>query len=187
MIDSMKRLPQSWFIQDAVTLAPLLLGKIIRLGDLAGRIVEVEAYTTDPASHAHKITPRSQGMWDTYGHWYVYFTYGMHYCMNVTTNKGGAGAILIRAAEPLSGTEIMKERRGTTDIRALCSGPAKLCQAFGVTKEHNGLPLSENFGIYDAPPIPPAEIVTATRIGIKKSVELPWRFYIKDSPFISRK
>lgn len=179
-------LPRSWFEEDAVALAPRLLGKIVRVGNCAGRIVETEAYMTDPASHAFKITKRSALMQETYAHWYVYFTYGMHYCLNVTTGKKSTGAVLIRAIEPLEGISEMESRRGSTKLTALCSGPAKLCQAMGISITQNNLPLSTEFGIYDAPELSEKDIGTSPRIGISKATDLPWRFYIKDNPFISR-
>lgn len=181
-----KLLPPEWFAADAVSLAPKLLGKILRYGNCAGKIVEVEAYMTDPASHAFRITERSKIMQETYAHWYVYFTYGMHYCLNVTAGKDTTGAILIRALEPLEGIQEMEQRRHTANPLALTSGPAKLCKAFGITTTQNGLPLSQDFGIYDAPPVPEREIVAGPRIGIRRAVELPWRFYIAGNPFVSR-
>ncbi len=179
-------LPRSWFEEDAVALAPRLLGKVVRFNGCAGRIVETEAYMTDPASHAFKITKRSALMQETYGHWYVYFTYGMHHCLNVTTGNNSTGAVLIRALEPLEGIPEMELRRGTDKVLNLCSGPAKLCQALGISIKENGLPLSTNFGICDAPEVPRDEILTSPRIGISKATELPWRFYIRDNRFISR-
>jgi DNA-3-methyladenine glycosylase len=183
----MKRLPKSWFAADAVELAPKLLGKVVKYRDCAGIIVETEAYTTDPASHGARLTPRSKVMHETYGHWYVYFTYGMHYCANVTTNRDGAGAILIRAVEPLEGIEKMEERRGTFAIQNLCSGPAKFAKAFGITKAENGLPIADDLAIYDSPEIPADQIIASPRIGISKAADLPWRFYIKGNKFVSRK
>ena len=183
----MKQLPKSWFEADAVKLAPKLLGKIVRYRDCSGIIVETEAYTTDAASHAAKVTPRSEIMRNSYGHWYVYFTYGMHFCANVTTNKDGIGAILIRAVEPLEGIEKMEDRRGTYDIKNLASGPAKFCKAFGITTAENGLPITDDFAIYDSPEIPKEQIGTSGRIGIRSATELPWRFYIKGNKFVSRK
>lgn len=183
----MKPLPRSWFAGSAVELAPKLLGKTVRRGRCAGIIVETEAYTVDPASHAFRITPRSAIMRDTYGYWYVYFTYGMHWCANVTTDAHGIGAVLIRAVEPVEGITLMKRRRGTDAMQNLCSGPAKFCEAFGVTGKDNGTPLGGDFAIYDAPKIKPEDIGVSSRIGIKNGTELPWRFYIKENPFVSRK
>jgi DNA-3-methyladenine glycosylase len=151
-----------------------------------GVIAETEAYGTDPASHAYKVTPRSAIMRDTYGHWYVYFTYGMHYCANVTCDKDGIGAVLIRAVEPFAGLRTMKHRRNTPDVRNLCAGPAKFCQAFDITKKENGLPITSDFAIFDAPHIPKTKIATSPRIGIKTATHLPWRFYIKNNPFVSK-
>jgi DNA-3-methyladenine glycosylase len=178
-------LPQEWFARDATEVAPDLLGKILRHGPCAGRIVETEAYMNDAASHGRVLTARSRAMRETYGHWYVYFTYGMHHCVNATTNKGGVGGVLLRAVEPLEGIEIMEKRRGTRDIRNLCSGPGKLCQAFGIDKEKYGLPIGGDFAIYDAPPVPHENIVRGPRIGIRLAADLPWRFTLKDSPFVS--
>jgi len=181
-----REIPREWFADDAVFLAPRLLGKIIRKGKCEGIIVETEAYGTDSASHAHKITPRSVPMRDTYGHWYIYFTYGMHHCVNVTTNKNGVGAILIRALEPTKGIPLMQKRRNIKDIPKLTNGPAKLCQAFDISIHENTTPIGGNFAIYDAPEIPTKDIIKTTRVGITKDKELPWRFYIKNNPFVSR-
>jgi DNA-3-methyladenine glycosylase len=185
----MRPLPLSFFEQSALELAPKLLGKVVMKGGCAGIIVETEAYGTDPASHAYKITPRSAIMRDTYGHWYVYFTYGMRYCANVTSDKDGTGAVLIRAVKPTEGIPQMKRRRnhrGEASMISLCNGPAKFCEAFGVTKRQNGLRVGEDFAIFDTPEISPDQIDTSSRIGISAGLDLPWRFYIKDNPFISR-
>lgn len=181
----MRRLPHSWFANDAVTLAPKILGKIIRKGSCEGIIIETEAYTTDSASHAHHPTPRSAPMRNTYGHWYVYFTYGMHHCINITTNKGSAGAVLIRAIEPTKGIAYMKRRRGISDIYKLTNGPAKLCKAFGIDRRQNSTPIAGDFAIYDAPEIKKEMIATSPRIGIRNGTDLPWRFYIRDNSFVS--
>jgi DNA-3-methyladenine glycosylase len=182
----MKRLPKEWFADDAVTLAPKLLGKIVKYRDCSGIIVETEAYTTDAASHAFKLTPRSQIMRDTYGSWYVYFTYGMHFCANVTTNKDSVGAVLIRAVEPLEGIEKMEKHRGTFDIKNLASGPAKFAKAFGITTAENGLPVAGDFAIYDAPEVSKEQVGVSGRIGISSGKDLPWRFYVKGSKYVSR-
>lgn len=182
----MRPLPRSWFAGGAVELARKLLGKTIRRGGCSGIIVETEAYTADPASHAFRITPRSAIMRDTYGHWYVYFTYGMHWCANVTTDAGGVGAVLIRAVEPVEGIALMRRRRRTTIVRNLCSGPAKFCEAFGITGKENNTRVAGDFAIFDVPEIPASQIATSTRIGIKNGTDLPWRFYIKGNPFVSR-
>lgn len=180
-------LPQEWFARDATLVARDLLGKTLRQGPCSGRIVETEAYTNDDASHGRVLTPRSRIMHETYGHWYVYFTYGMHHCVNVTTNKEGVGAVLIRAVVPLEGIEIMERRRNTQDIRNLCSGPGKLCQAFGIDTSQNGLPIGGTFTIYDAPQVPDEAVMQGPRIGIRMAIDLPWRFSIRNDPFASGK
>jgi len=188
----MRPLPKSWFALDAVKLAPKLLGKIVKKGPCVGIIVETEAYTIDPASHAYKLTPRSAPMRDTYGHWYVYFTYGMHWCANVTTNKDGIGAVLIRAVEPIEGIPLMTRRRLSARLgrlnlpkRALCNGPAKFCQAFGISGKENRACVGNDFAICDTPSIAKKDIATSGRIGIKKGTERQWRFYIKNNPCLS--
>ncbi len=181
----MRRLPQSWFADDAITIAPKLLGKIIRKGSCEGIIVETETYTTDSASHAHHPTPRSAPMRETYGYWYVYFNYGMHYCVNITTNKSSTGAVLIRAIEPTKGIAYMKRRRNVSNIHKLANGPAKLCQAFGIDKHQNATPLNRDFAIYDAPEIKKEMIATSPRIGIRNDIDLLWRFHTRDNQFVS--
>lgn len=178
-------LSRSWFKKEAVALAPRLLGKTLRFKGCAGTIVETEAYTDDPASHARTLTSRSRVMHETYGHWYVYFTYGMHYCVNVTAGTG-PGGILIRAVEPIEGIPLMRRRRGVSELRNLANGPAKLTQAFGITKAQNGLPLGGDFVIEDAADLPDGAIARGTRIGIRHARELPWRFWVAGSPFVSR-
>ena len=118
-------------------------------------------------------------MHDTYAHWYVYFTYGMHWCTNVTADAEGAGAVLIRAVVPMRGAAAMMRRRGTRDEANLCSGPAKFSEAFGITGKENGRPLGANFGIFDAPLPSAKHIGVSGRIGISRATELPWRFYLK--------
>jgi len=183
----MKTLSASFFACSAVELAPKLLGKVVRKGSCTGIIVETEAYGTDPASHAYKITPRSKIMQETYGHWYVYFTYGMHHCANITCDKEGIGAVLIRAVEPLEGLGVMKHRRETTEVENLANGPAKFCEAFSITKKENGSPVGSDFTIYHAPAIPKNKIATSPRIGISAGRSLLWRFYIKNNLFVSKK
>lgn len=181
----MKPLPRSWFEGDAVTLAPKLLGKIIKKGPCTGVIVETEAYMSDPASHAAKFKKKGALMRETHGYWYVYFTYGMHWCANITCDKTDVGAVLIRAVEPVEGISLMKRRRKTDMLKNLTSGPAKFCQAFGITGKDNGRIAGGDFAIYDAPGISKKDISVSSRIGISKSIDLPWRFYIKESPFVS--
>jgi DNA-3-methyladenine glycosylase len=188
------RLGLDFYARPSVDVAPDLLGKtFVRRLDghlLSGRIVEVEAYQgeRDPGSHAFRgLTPRTRVMFGPPGHLYVYFTYGMHFCSNVVTDSEGvAGAVLLRALEPLEGLEIMEERRGTSDPLQLCSGPAKLCQALGMGRSENGSSLlAEEFGIDDDDCQVP-EVGRSTRVGLVAGADLPLRFYIKGTQFVSR-
>jgi DNA-3-methyladenine glycosylase len=155
---------------------------------VGGRIVEVEAYDhEDPASHGFRgRTDRNASMFGPPGHAYVYRSYGIHWCLNfVCEGEGVANAVLVRALEPTHGLDAMRERRGLDDPRLLCSGPGRLCQALGVTREHDGLAL-------DHPPFEllaadaPVEIVSGPRIGITRAAELPWRYAEAASRFLSR-
>ena len=183
----MKTVNKNFFKKDAVYVAEKLLGKVIKFGKCSGMIVETEAYMADPASHAWKMTPRSEIMFHSYAKWYIYFIYGMYYCINITTNgENEAGAVLIRALEPLNGTDLMKKRRKTSDVHNLCSGPGKLCQAFGIDKRLNGSALNDTIFVYDYKNVKKKDIVKTSRIGIKRGTELDWRFYIKGNKFVSR-
>ncbi len=180
------RIPSEFFAGDAVALAPKLLGKVLSYDGCSGMIVETEAYRADPASHAAKRTPRSEIMYSTHGHWYIYFIYGMYYCINITTNRGEAGAVLVRAVEPLEGVEKMKKRRGTDDIHNLCSGPGKLCGAFGIDKKLNGTKVNGKIFLSSYKTFPKEEIGRGKRVGISVSNHLDWRFYVKGNKFVSR-
>jgi DNA-3-methyladenine glycosylase len=175
--------------------APRLLGcrLIRRLDDgrlLAGRIVETEAYSQDDvASHSYRgETPRTKVMFGPAGHLYVYFTYGMHYCCNVVTGPDGHGsAVLIRALEPLGGQSAMSRNRHGLSGEALTNGPAKLCQAFSIEKSFNGHDLHKQpLRLVLEPPINRADIVRATRIGISRGQDVPWRFYIRGNSYVSK-
>ena len=182
----MKILKKDLFKKDAVYAAEKLLGKVIKFGKCSGMIVEAEAYQADPASHAWKLTPRSEIMFHSYGKWYIYFIYGMYYCINITTNgEKEAGAVLIRALEPLDGIDLMKRRRKTNDVHNLCSGPGKLCQAFGIDKKLNGSVVNDKIFVYDYKKLKKKDIVRTSRVGIKRGTELDWRFYIKNNEFVS--
>lgn len=182
----MKPLPLSFFACNTVEVAKDLLGKIISVNGMQARIVETEAYGRDPASHAFKKTERSKIMFDTHGHVYVYLIYGMYECLNLTTEKKEAGAVLIRAVEPLKGIEQMKRNRKIDDIYNLCSGPGKLCQALNITRKLNGLKLGKEVRVYDDG-FRVGKVSISSRIGIKDAQELQWRFFVEGNGFVSRK
>jgi DNA-3-methyladenine glycosylase len=169
--------------------APELIGAELYVDGIGGRIVEVEAYHhEDPASHGYlgRRTPRNAAMFLPGGHAYVYRSYGIHWCLNAVTGpEDVAEAVLIRALEPIAGLDAMRERRGLDDPRQLCSGPGKLCQALRITRVHDGLPLEEPpFEL--RPRAAEPEIVTGPRIGISRGQELPWRFALAGSRYLSR-
>ena len=195
----MKALPRSFYARDSRELAPLLLNKLLvtRTDDgvrLAARLVEVEAYcgSDDAGSHAYRgMTPRIEVMFGPPGHLYVYFTYGMHWCANVVgTKDGDAAAVLLRAAAPVEGIEVMRERRvKARRDRDLLAGPARLCQAFGLTGAENGADLVRGpVRICDDGVPPPAAPGVSTRIGLTvgRGDEHPWRFYVPGDPNLSR-
>jgi len=189
----MDKLSESFFKKKAEYLARDLLGCYLvhetPEGTTSGIIVETEAYhQDDEASHAYVgETARNAAMFGPAGHAYIYFTYGMHWCFNVTAdNKGiGAGA-LIRALQPIGGIDLMKKRRNKTEIKDLCSGPSKLVQAMGITKSDYGRALFEGSLFITGREQQKIEIVSGPRIGIKRAVNKPWRFWIKGSNFVSR-
>jgi DNA-3-methyladenine glycosylase len=158
---------------------------------LVGRIVECEAYEQDdPASHSFRgRTPRTEVMFGLPGRLYVYFTYGMHHCMNVVTGREGEGsAVLLRAAEPLEGIESMRERRGTAELRELCAGPARLTQAFGIGRGHNGsdLVIGPDLFVARGRRLDEGLVAAGPRVGIRAAREAPWRFFDASSGFVSR-
>ena len=183
-----KPLRRAFFGRSVHEVAPDLIGVTLLVNGVGGIIVEVEAYHhTDPAAHSYNgPTPRNQVMFGPPGFVYVYRSYGIHWCVNFVCEKAGsASAVLIRALEPTHGIAAMRRRRHVDDERALCSGPGKLTQALGITIAHNGLPL-------DAPPyalharMGKPDIVAGVRIGLTKAVELPWRYGLKGSKFLSK-
>ncbi len=169
-------------------MAPDLIGVTLLFDGVGGRIVEVEAYDQeDPASHAYRgRTGRNEAMFGPPGHAYVYRSYGVHWCLNLVCGAEGVPeAALIRALEPTHGIEQQRRRRGAKELRALCSGPGKLCQALGITRDHDGLPLDHSpFRLEPRRDVP--EIVTAPRIGITRATELSWRYLEAGSPYVSR-
>jgi DNA-3-methyladenine glycosylase len=185
----MRRLSRSFFDRPTLEVAPALLGKhlvhhVTPEIRLIGRIAEVEAYLDDdPASHSFRgLTPRNAPMFGPPGMSYVYFIYGMYFCFNIVTEKKGkAGAVLIRAVQPLEGIEWMQSQRGHAPLKSLANGPGKLCQAMGITKAYNGLDLctrEAKLYVVDAPVVPLLEILTGPRIGIKDAKHQPWRFWL---------
>jgi DNA-3-methyladenine glycosylase len=181
-------LPREFFARSVHEVAPDLIGATLLVDGVGGRIVEVEAYDQeDPASHGFRgQTVRNAVMFGAAGYAYVYRSYGIHWCLNfVCDEPGRAEAVLIRALEPTHGLDVMRTRRGVSAERALCSGPGKLCQALGVSRDHDGRPLDEPpFELLPRDAIPP--IVTGPRIGITRAVDLPWRYGLEGSPFLSR-
>ena len=117
-------------------------------------------------------------MHDSYGRFYIYFIYGNHYCMNITTNEKGPGAVLIRGLKPLNGIELMKRRRKCGDVGNLLNGPGKICQAFGIDKRLNGSMINDKIKVLDNDA--KFKIERSSRIGIKKAVDLKWRFFTRD-------
>ena len=181
-------LNRSFFVRSVHKVAPDLIGATMLIDGAGGRIVEVEAYHhTDPAAHSFSgQTARNAVMFGPPGKAYVYRSYGIHWCLNfVCESEGSASAVLIRAIEPLEGLAKMRRRRGLSDERLLCSGPGRLGEALGITHALNGLTL-------DRPPFEliarktKPEIVTGVRIGITKAAELPWRYGLAGSHFLSK-
>jgi DNA-3-methyladenine glycosylase len=181
-------LGRDFFARSVHEVAPDLIGVTLLVDGVGGRIVEVEAYDQeDPASHGYRgRTARNEAMFGPPGHAYVYRSYGIHWCLNLVCGEDGVPeAALIRALEPTAGIDEQRRRRGVDDLRALCSGPGKLCQAIGISHEHDGLAL-------DAPPFrlesrgEVTEIATGPRIGITRATELSWRYALAGSPYLSR-
>ncbi len=196
MTGSGRRLPRAFFERPSIEVAPDLLGRLLVRRTpggvrLVGRIVETEAYREDdPASHSYRgRTPRTEVMFGPPGRLYVYFTYGMHFCMNVVTGSDGEGsAVLLRAAEPIEGLREMAARRGVSDPRLLCSGPARLAQAFGIARAHNGADLvsGSELWLLEGHPVRPSSVQRTTRIGVRAGLDRRWRFLVRGDPYVSR-
>lgn len=203
MIDTTQNLvlTRKFFIRTVLVVAKDLLGKVLIKKDgnrvLAARIIEVEAYDgkVDKASHSFNgKTKRNEVMFNEGGYFYVYFTYGAHFCCNVVTGKPNNGeAVLIRAVEPLLGINKMIENRFGRELKSeneiynLTSGPGKVCKAFGFNKEHSGLNLTNSsVFIVNQPKLKKNMIGVSKRIGITKSVSLPWRFFEIGNPYLSK-
>lgn len=185
---------KSFFEKSSLRLAKDLLGCVLvhetKDGISCGAIVETESYhESDEASHTHRgKTKRNRAMFGPAGHAYIYFTYGMHYCFNVVAGEEGVGeGVLIRALEPLEGIDIMRKRRSKENIKDLCSGPGKLVQAMGITFDDYGKPLFKgNLYLRKPDKAELFEIAHGPRIGIRKAVDKPWRFWIDGNKFVSR-
>jgi DNA-3-methyladenine glycosylase len=168
--------------------APRLLGAVLRHGDVAVRLTEVEAYdgADDPGSHAYRgRTPRNEVMFGPPGHLYVYFTYGMHHCCNVVVGpRGRASAVLLRAGEVVEGLEVARSRRPRSRDRDLARGPARLCRTLALDLGHDGADLS-------VPPLtlepgePAAAVETGPRVGLRGAPDRPWRFWVPGEPTVS--
>jgi DNA-3-methyladenine glycosylase len=185
---SSSRIHRPFFARSVHDVAPELIGAVLLIDGVGGTIVEVEAYHhTDPAAHSYRgPTERNVVMFGPPGYAYVYRSYGIHWCLNfVCEPKGSASAVLVRAIEPLEGVAKMRRRRGLSDERLLCSGPGRLTEAMGVTLAHNGVALDRKpFELFAREKVP--EIATGVRVGITKAAELPWRYGLKGSKFLSR-
>ena len=190
-------LPVAFFRRPAEVVAADLIGKVVvsRVGGrmAAGKIVETEAYLgyDDPASHGymHRRNVRNEALFGPPGIWYVYLSYGMHWCANLVCQRAGlASAVLLRALEPLEGLDVMRRRRGPMPDRQLCSGPGRLCQALGIRRDLDGIAMSGGpVVVLRGEVLPPNSIAATPRIGITKAVDWPLRFHLSGSPWTSRK
>ncbi len=188
-----RKLNRHFYNRPTLKVAKELLGKYLVVQKngkhLSGKIVETEAYIgyQDPTSHAYRgMTPRNQVMFGEPGHAYVYFTYGMHHCLNLVTEKKGCpAAVLIRSLEPTGGIELMKKRRKLKELKNLTTGPAKLCRALGVDLKFNGMDLCSDFIYIEDRGAVIKKISSSSRIGIKQGNKRNWRFYIQDNKFVS--
>jgi DNA-3-methyladenine glycosylase len=198
-MSSARTLPRRFYARDSLVVAPELLNKVLVRDDpvagrIAARIVEVEAYrgAEDPGSHGYRgPTPRTASMFGRAGHLYVYFTYGMHWCANVVTGATGeANAVLLRAAEPTAGLDVIRHRRpAARRDRDLTAGPARLAEAFGITGVDDGTDLVRGpIRIVDDGTPPPAQVAWSTRVGLSpgRGDQHPWRCFIPGHPYVSR-
>jgi DNA-3-methyladenine glycosylase len=183
-----KPLKRAFFARSVHEVAPDLIGVTMLVNGVGGIIVEVEAYhQTEPAAHSFNgPTPRNGVMFGPPGFVYVYRSYGIHWCINFVCEKAGsASAVLIRALQPTHGIPAMQRRRGLHDEKSLCSGPGKLTEALGITDQHNAMALDVSpFSLHARVGRP--DIVAGVRIGITKAAELPWRYGLAGSKFVSK-
>lgn len=187
---NVRPLPRRFYARDPVEVARDLVGRVLvrenQGARLIGRIVEVEAYSRqDPASHSYRgQTRRNETMFGPPGYAYVYVSHGIHHCMNVTT--GDANAVLLRALQPLEGSDEMARRRGVADERLLCAGPGRLCRAMGITLADDGHDMTRRAGMWLARGEPAESLVATARIGLSVAAEVPWRFVEEGSRYASR-
>jgi DNA-3-methyladenine glycosylase len=188
LMSSPRLLHRRFFARSVHTVAPDVIGTTLLFKGIGGTIAEVEAYHhTDPAAHSYRgRTSRNAVMFGPPGHAYVYRSYGIHWCLNfVCEAEGSASAVLIRAIAPTDGLAAMRRRRGIKDDRLLCAGPGRVCEALGITGAHNGLAL-------DAPPFQllartaDVDIASGPRVGITRAMDLPWRYGLNGSRFLSK-
>lgn len=192
----LKPIKREFYNRHTVSVAKELLGHFLvrKIGNdlIVGKIVEVEAYRgeDDPGSHAYRgVTPRTKIMFGEPGHAYVYLIYGIYYCLNVTTEpEGQAGAVLIRAVEPIRGIEIIKKNRKVNNLKNLTNGPARVTMGFNIDKRFNGIDMTKYGPLFIAENQRKGdfEIAERPRIGIKVGLDKLWRFYIKGNPFVSK-
>ena len=178
------RLDADFFARDTRDVARALIGVTVRHGEVSGTIVETEAYRDDPASHWVTRPRAARIMGESFARLYVYRIYGIHLCLNVTTEREHPGAVLLRALRPLSGIDAMRRRRSGRPDRELTSGPARLVEALGLDASWNGRRFDDGLEWVRAGAAP--EVVTGPRVGISAARELPWRFMAADSPHVSR-
>jgi len=196
----MQKLPRTFYLRDSLTVAKDLLGKYLvhvsPEGKTVGKIVETEAYRgpMDAAAHSYsgKLTKRTQIMFGPGGYAYVFLIYGMYWCFNVVTGpENSPEVVLVRALEPISGIELMQQRRCTTKLTNLCSGPGKLCTAMGISKDQYGVDLcGDSLYLLSGEYVAEEDIAATPRINVSyagEAASYPWRFIIKNSPFVSVK
>lgn len=182
-------LTREFFERPVLEVAPELLGVVVTHSGVSVRLTEVEAYDgpNDPGSHAYRgPTPRNRTMFGPAGHLYVYFTYGMHFCMNAVTGRAGEGtAVLLRAGEPLEGMELMRSRRGRERVLDLCSGPGRFAQALGVARSENGVDLVRGEALWLERGSRSEPIRTGIRVGVRETAR-SWRYWLEGNAFVSR-
>ena len=185
----MQKIDADSFDMPSVDAARALIGVLLLVDGVGGRIVETEAYDeTDPASHTFRgPTARNSSMFGPPGHAYVYRSYGIHWCLNIVCGQPGHGAgVLVRALEPTHGVDVMRARRGGIADRLLCAGPGRVGQALGITGAHDGLAIDRApFELEQASEVP--QLSVGVRIGISQAREVPWRFGLRGSRFVSRR